>query len=51
VEGLVKMVCCVLDCGESGSHTSDFVGKWVLSGGEDGSVRVWAPKSGQCKVK
>jgi WD40 repeat protein len=25
-------------------------GKWVLSGGEDGSVRVWAPKTGMCKA-
>lgn len=31
----------------SGCFTSD--GKAVCSGGEDGSVRIWAPKTGICK--
>ena len=30
-----------------GLFTSD--GKTIVSGGEDGSVRLWAPKTGQCK--
>jgi ribosome assembly protein SQT1 len=30
-----------------GLFTND--GKTIVSGGEDGSVRLWAPKTGQCK--
>ena len=31
----------------SGCFTKD--GKVICSGGEDGSVRIWAPKTGQCR--
>jgi WD40 repeat protein len=32
----------------SGLFVND--GKFIVTGGEDGSVRLWNPKNGQCKA-